>query len=209
ALLALSFPFTFGLGYHTTPLEVRLTSRAPGGARLVEPAAAAAARERARLLVLVTLQAAQPPGGSDLAFDSPPAPAAGAAACLGAYLTALRERPPQFQRPAVTIPTRVKAVPRGWLLRFGFAGVISPWLLEPHVDLALPPSDALAVALHELAHTAGFAREAEAEAVALLAGLRCDDRRVRYAAALRAASSLAYELPTAERESYLARWPVR
>src|SRR5690606_15820871 len=68
ALLALSFPFTFGLGYHTTPLEVRLASVAPGVARPDQPAAGA--RARARLLVLATLQEAQPPGGSDPALDS-------------------------------------------------------------------------------------------------------------------------------------------
>jgi hypothetical protein len=59
-----------------------------------------------------------------------------------------------------------------------------------------------------LAHTVGFAREAEAEAVGLLAGLACGDERVRYAASLKAASSLAGLLTPLARESYLARWPA-
>src|SRR5690606_28706821 len=82
----------------------------------------------------------------------------------------------------------VKTVPPGALLTVGFSGVVSPWLLEPHVDPAFPPAALTVVALHELAHTAGFAREAEAEAVALLAGLGCDDPAAAYAAAVRAAA---------------------
>ena len=206
ALLALAFPFTFGLGYHTTPLEAHFAPLVSDDAVAADGAAdrstSSAAREVTRQLVLLTLQETQPAAASASATDPPPL-VASAAACLGDYLSQLREQPP------ATIPTRIKAVPAGWLLRIGFAGVISPWLLEPHVDAALPTSNALAVALHELAHTAGVAREAEAEAIGMLAGIDCDDPRVRYAAALNAARSLAYELPSAEREAYLAQWPAQ
>jgi hypothetical protein len=110
---------------------------------------------------------------------------------------------------AVRLPGKVKTVPAGTLLRFGFAGFVSPWLLEPHVDAGLPPTAALAVGLHELAHVAGFAPEADAEAVGLLAGLTCDDARVRYAAASRLAGALAAAMPADRRDAYLANWPER
>jgi hypothetical protein len=125
-----------------------------------------------------------------------------ASACLAAYL------PTVLDEPLPTVAGTVKSLPAGWMLRFGFAGVVNPWLLEPHVDAGLPTAAGLAVALHELAHTAGFAREAEAEAVGLLAGMSCGDERVRYAASLKAASSLSGLLTPLARESYLARWPA-
>ena len=93
------------------------------------------------------------------------------------------------------------------MLRFGFAGVAAPWLLEPHVDAGLASASALAVSLHELAHSAGFASEATAEAVGMVAGLECADRRVRYAAALRLASNVAAALPSEARAQYVASWP--
>ncbi|MEJ2665524.1 MAG: DUF3810 family protein [Deinococcales bacterium] len=97
----------------------------------------------------------------------------------------------QLTGTRVDVPTRVKWLPPGTLLRAGFAGVTSPWLLEPHVDAGLPPVARLATAAHELTHAAGFAREADTDAVAVLAGIRCDDPAVRYALALHALSSLA------------------
>lgn len=208
AVLALTFPFVFGLGYHTTPLEDRLGSGAPNVASESE-------RQQVRSLVLATLQAAAAEVGADgetapllsgsegidLAVE-PPTPAAAAALCVERYLPAvLGGREPR-------VPQRVKAVPEGILLRMGFSGVVSPWLLEPHVDPALPGPSTMAVALHELAHTAGFAREAEAEAVGLLAGLRCEEPRVRYAAALKAATWLLDDLSSADRDAYLEQWPA-
>lgn len=225
AVLALSFPFVFGLGYHTTRLEERLVAvnraetEVVGGAvaEVADEAgaqapqtASEAGRQRARRVVLAALQGAQPPTDSsdpviepstDMALE-PSSPAAAAAACLEEYL------PNVVRGPLASVPQRVKAMPAGWLLTIGFSGVVSPWLLEPHIDPALPGPAALAVAMHELAHTAGFAREAEAEAVALLAGLACDDRRVRYAAALRAATSFANELSSDTRDDYVASWPA-
>lgn len=193
ALLAVTFPLTFGLGYHTTPLEAQFEDAVP------DPAETSAdPREQTRRLVQATLTLAS------ATAEAPPStdPVAAASECLESYLAS------SFERPAVSIPKRVKALPRGALLRLGFAGVTAPWLLEPHLDPALLAPDALAVALHELAHTAGFAREAETEAVALLAGLDCADQRVRYAAALKAATSLAYELPDGARLDYLESWPA-
>src|SRR5690606_5910164 len=93
------------------------------------------------------------------------------------------------------------------MLRFGFSGFVVPWLLEPHVDPGLPTAALVGVALHELAHSAGYAREAEAEAVALVAGLSCEDPSARYAAALRSAASLAARLASGDRAAYVAAWP--
>jgi len=96
--------------------------------------------------------------------------------------------------PSVRLPTRVKQVP-GWLFgSLGVAGVVSPWTLEVHIDRGLPRWSQAAVAAHEWAHLAGFATEAGAEVVGLVAGLRADHPHARYAAALRAWSSLPPEV---------------
>lgn len=109
----------------------------------------------------------------------------------------------------INLPTRVKLLPAGLQLRVGFAGIVSPWLLEPHVDAGMAPSAALATALHELAHTAGFAAEAEAEAVGMVAGFECSDQRVAYAASLRLASQLAASMTPQQRNDYMNLWPAR
>lgn len=187
AVLLLTFPLAFGLGYRTTPI-------APVG-EAAAPAAYAAAREAVLTRLLVTAG----PGRAALAAGAPDA--AVLSGCVADVAARLRDA------PSPTLPTRVKALPPGALLTFGFSGVVSPWLLEPHLDPGLPPATATAVALHELAHTAGFARESEAEAVALLAGLGCEDPAAAYAAALAAASRLARRLPAEERQAYVASWP--
>lgn len=86
----------------------------------------------------------------------------------------------------IALPTRVTALPAGTLLRAGYGGIALPWLLEPHVDQGLPPAARLAVATHELAHAAGWAREADTDALALLAGIGCDHDWVRYTSVLAA-----------------------
>lgn len=187
AVLLFTFPFAFGLGYRTTAL-------APAG-EAAPPEAYAAAREA----VLARLHAVASQGRAALAAGPPDAGVL--AACVEA---AAGVRP----GPSPAVPRAVKTVPPGALLTVGFSGVVSPWLLEPHVDPAFPPAALTVVALHELAHTAGFAREAEAEAVALLAGLGCDDPAAAYAAAGRAAARLAARLPEEEREAYVAAWPA-
>lgn len=184
--LMLSFPLSFGLGYRTTPLEA-------GRAPLDEALYAPAREEVVNVLIASAGARGTEPAGADVA--------AHAAACVTQAAASLRET------GSAKVPERYKLVPEGWLLRWGFAGFVFPWLLEPHVDAALPLAARTAVALHELAHTAGFAREAEAEAVGMLAGLYCDDAELRYAAALRVGAALAGRLGAEERAAYLARWP--
>lgn len=191
--LLLLFPLAFGLGYRLAPLSER--------AGASDAALDAEARRALAAEVLKRLTAAAPSAGS--AGLAAPDAVAAAARCVADLAGELHGG------TAPALPTRVKRLPPGTLLRFGFAGVVSPWLLEPHVDGGLPPAAALAVTLHELAHTAGFAPEAEAEAVGLVAGLACADERVAYAAALRLASGLAAALPAPERAAYLDAWPPR
>jgi hypothetical protein len=99
--------------------------------------------------------------------------------------------------PAV-LPHRVKRVPPGLFLTFGNAGVTS-FLLEPHVDGAVTPAAYLSIAAHELSHVAGYAREADADLLAAVAGLRASDAWARYSVALRLFRDFASELP---REGY-------
>jgi uncharacterized membrane protein (GlpM family) len=83
-----------------------------------------------------------------------------------------------------TLPTRVKATPPGLLLILETSGVVSPLTLEAHVDGGLPPPFFLAVAAHELVHTAGFAGEADTDLIAAIAGLNSSDAYARYSVAL-------------------------
>ncbi len=104
----------------------------------------------------------------------------------------------------VTLPTQPKYTLPGLLMRSGNAiGVVSPWLLEAHVDGALPAPFALMVSLHEFVHLAGYAGEADADFLAVVAGLRADNPLMRYSAALTLFRSLAWRLPqTSYRELY-------
>jgi hypothetical protein len=94
----------------------------------------------------------------------------------------------------VRVPTGVRYLPPGTLLRAGYGGISLPWLLEPHVDTGLPGAAFLMVATHELMHAAGWAREAETDALAVLAGLACDEPMVRYATALHGAALIGNSL---------------
>ena len=107
-----------------------------------------------------------------------------------------------------TLPERFKTLPPGLLIRLGGAsGVMSPWTLEPHLDGALPEVSRLAIGLHELAHVAGYAGEADADFVAALAGLRATDLFGRYAVALRTFGEALAQLPAAERALWSGRLP--
>lgn len=194
--LLLLFPLTFGLGYR---LPEPVTPLAEAGAA----SAAVRARFEAHLVELLQTSAAAVEAESRVGASLlAPEVVSAASACVADLTRQLRSGYPEAR-----LPTRIKLLPAGLMLRFGFAGVAAPWLLEPHVDAGLAPASALAVSLHELAHSAGFASEATAEAVGMVAGLECADRRVRYAAALRLASNVAAALPSEARAPYVASWP--
>ena len=154
---ALVFPFTFGLGYRTTQLEARLhvASAAPDVAGLAAHTGDALLRLPSEPLATFGEQAER------------------AATCVHEFLTTAA------LFPTWKAPTP-RQLPNGWLLTFGVSGFINPFTHEVHVDPALPGWYTEHVLRHEFAHTAGFSREAEAEAVALLAGLGCRDAGARY-----------------------------
>ncbi|MEM6428914.1 MAG: DUF3810 family protein [Deinococcota bacterium] len=110
----------------------------------------------------------------------------------------------ELSQQHVTLPQRPKYMLPGFLIISGNAvGVISPWLLEAHVDSALPAPYSLVVSLHEFVHLAGYAGEADADFLAALAGLRADNPLMRYSSALRLFGQLAWRLPQASyRELY-------
>jgi hypothetical protein len=128
-------------------------------------------------------------------------------AALASGMAALRATAERIEGRPVTLPPRVKRTPPGLLLRAGASGVFAPWLLEPHVDGALPDYQHLAVALHELAHAAGYAGEADADLMAALAGLTASDPFMRYSTALRFLETVAGRLPAASRTALLATLP--
>lgn len=114
---------------------------------------------------------------------------------LIAVSDSLAETVSEIHGKVPTLPQQIKYLPKGTLLYLGNStGVISPWLLEVHVDSALPAAEFVAVAAHELAHVAGYAGEADADLLATMAGLTADDGFVRYAVALRIFRTLVYQL---------------
>ncbi len=121
------------------------------------------------------------------------AAAAAAARCVAEADAYVSGRP-------VALPPRVRSLPAGTFLRAGFAGMALPWLLEPHVDAGLPAAAWLGVAAHELTHAAGWAREADTDALSILAGFACDHPWVRYASALRAVQVVSTSLRPLLRE---------
>lgn len=107
-----------------------------------------------------------------------------------------------------TLPTWVKSLPAGTLIRTGNAsGVISPFTLEPHIDGALSEAYSLAVGTHELAHIAGYAGEADTDFIAALAGLNAADAYARYATALKLWNDAVRQWPEPQRTEAIAALP--
>lgn len=188
AVLVLSFVAVWGLAYRRQTLaELWHLPNATLG-----PEGVAAARSE--LLRVITETAASPaPTLEDEAAASD---------CVASAAGSL-------SGTEVAVPRRVKRLPPGTLLRFGFAGVTSPWLLEPHLDAGLSPVAALATATHELTHAAGFAREADTDALAVLAGIDCPRAAVRYALALHAYAGVLAGTPPAQRQVLMDALPPR
>jgi hypothetical protein len=106
-----------------------------------------------------------------------------------------------------SVPSAVKVLPAGSLLRAGYAGMLFPFTLEPQVDAGLTAASRAAIGAHELAHAAGFAAESDADLAALLAGLRADQPFANYATALSLLARMLGSLPAAERSSLASRLP--
>lgn len=189
ALAWASFTASWGLLYRRAraPVVLGLTAEAASPAEL--------RALTAWLLERVRADAAAPPDE------------AAAIAAIGRALAA--EDGPLGAAPAGRAPTRVKRLPAGTLTTFGYAGIVSPWTLEAHLDGALPPASRVAVAAHELAHVAGLAHEADADLVGALAGLAAEHPYARYATALALLGRALASLPEVERDALRAELPPR
>lgn len=173
--LGLAFELNWGLAYRRTPVQtlLGLPDRAPNASDLrlaFERLADIAWQTEAAAIAASGGVAGDPPRSEDLQA---------AAGCVAELDRLLSGRPAPLR-----LPGQVTVLPPGTLLRGGFAGLHLPWWREPSVDGGLPPVAALATATHELVHAAGWAREAETDAIAVLAGLRCQHQPLRFASAV-------------------------
>jgi hypothetical protein len=105
------------------------------------------------------------------------------------------------------LPRRVKSVPAGTLLAFGTTGMLCPPFAEALVDSGQTDVARIPTAAHEWAHTAGFAGEADAELVGVLAARRASDPFARYAVSLRIYSDVSRLLSKEERIALQSRLP--
>lgn len=80
----------------------------------------------------------------------------------------------------------------------GIAGIYWPFTGEPHVNVLPPQPQRVFSALHEVAHQRGFAREDEANYLAVKVGANSGDRELEYSAALMAFSHLSRSLAVAD-----------
>jgi hypothetical protein len=128
-------------------------------------------------------------------------------------LTALREavqtQIKQITAVTPTLPTQIKATPAGLLMVLQTSGVVSPFTLEAHVDSGLPEPFFLAVAAHEMVHTAGFAGEADTDLIAAVAGLRSNNAYARYCIALTYFGKVLNDIPEATRVKLIAQLPAQ
>ncbi len=97
--------------------------------------------------------------------------------------------------------------PKGVLLSHywsytGITGLYFPLLVESNVNIDVPAYQLPATALHEIAHTRGFAREDEAGFIAFLAGLAHPSPEYAYSAMLDAAIRCMNALYTKDEEAY-------
>lgn len=107
------------------------------------------------------------------------------------------------------VPEGIKLLPPGSLLRAGYAGMLFPFTLEPQIDAALSPHSRVAIGAHELAHSAGFASEVDADLAAVIAGLRADHPFARYATALSLLARMLGSLSHEQRGTIIDRLPAR
>jgi hypothetical protein len=128
-------------------------------------------------------------------------------------LTALREavqaQIKQTTGVSPTLPNQIKATPAGLLMVLQTSGVVSPLTLEAHVDSGLPEPFFLAVAAHELVHTAGFAGEADTDLIAAIAGLHSSNAYARYCIALTYFGKILNDIPEATRVKLIAQLPAQ
>ena len=106
-----------------------------------------------------------------------------------------------------TLPSRIKGTPAGLLMVLQTSGVVSPLTLEAHVDSALPEPFFLAVAAHELVHTAGFSGEADTDLIAAVAGLGSSNAYARYCTALAYFGKVLGDIPKISQSKLIQQLP--
>ena len=120
-------------------------------------------------------------------------------------VTALHDVERRLGRPRQTTPSRPKKSALALFFRIsGVDGMHAPLLLETLLNPDLTPPERPAVLAHEWAHLSGYAPEADASFVGLLAALRADPS-ARYSAWLTIFDDAVGQLPASERRSFLAR----
>lgn len=120
-------------------------------------------------------------------------------------VTALHDIERRLGRPRHTVPGRPKRTIFAPLFRAsGVDGMHAPFLLETLLNPDLTPPERPAVLAHEWAHLAGYAPEADASFVGLLAALRADPGS-RYSAWLVVFEHAVGQLPRGEQGQFVAR----
>jgi hypothetical protein len=120
-------------------------------------------------------------------------------------VNAVHEVERRLGRTRPTTPGRPKKTLLAVFFRAsGVDGMHAPFLLETLINPDLTPPERPAVLAHEWAHLAGFAPEADASFVGLLAALRADAPS-RYSAWLALFDDAVGQLPAAERKALLDR----
>jgi len=110
------------------------------------------------------------------------------------------ELDPRLAGPAPVL----RAANASWLMTAaGITGIYWPFTGEPHVNVLAPLPQRIFAALHEVAHERGFAREDEANYLAVKVGANSGDRELAYSAALMAFLHLRRSLSVASLERSL------
>ncbi len=181
-VLLVWFVVFWGAGYQRLPVEKRLELPTQD----IQDAEAA----QLRALLLTVIQR-----------DMPPPEARDVNRTIAAIAAAMKDITATWDGRAITLPSRVKATPKGFLMFNGTSGMCSPYTLEAQVDGGLPDTAFVYVAAHELGHIAGMCKEDEATLIGYVAGLRAADPFARYACALDAYVDLANQLKKEERKA--------
>ncbi|HPO15228.1 MAG TPA: DUF3810 family protein [Candidatus Hydrogenedentes bacterium] len=187
-VLIVWFVVFWGAGYQRVPVEKRLDLPTQ------EIQDTEAAQLRALLLAVIKR-------------DLPPPEARDVNRTVAAIASTMKEVVAAWDGRAITMPSRVKATPKGFLLFNGTSGMCSPYTLEAQVDGGLPDAAFVHVAAHELGHIAGFCKEDEATLIGFVAGLRAGDPFARYACALDAYMDLARQLKKDEYKTAIEALP--
>ena len=189
SVLYLWFAVAWGLNYARAPLEAAIGH----DARRVTPAALRGLAERATSEVNRLYAEAHSAGFPEI--GDVPAP----------LVRGLHETERRLGRLTPTTPGRPKETLLAPFFRAsGVDGMHAPFLLETLLNPALTPPERPAVLAHEWAHLAGYAPEADASFVGLLAALRADPAS-QYSAWLSLFEHAVGQLPASARREFVAK----